>query len=148
MAKTNEYATDTVDPDKLVTGLSAPSAGAVKNYRQGALAELARTGTAPNDQTGTTYTAVLADALRVVRMNNSSANTVTIPPNSAVAFPVGTVLEVWQQGAGQTTIVAGSGVTIRVAATFTLKLAEQYAGCSLRKMAADTWYLIGNLEAV
>lgn len=96
-----------------------------------------------NDETAS-YTAVLSD--EVVIMDNASANNFTVPPNSSVAFPVGCSLEVWQKGAGQTTIVAGSGVTILYAATYTLKLNEQNSGCSLRKVATDTWRLIGDME--
>lgn len=99
-----------------------------------------------NAQTGTTYTAALTD--EVVTMDNSSANTLTIPPNSSVAFPVGCALEVWQKGTGQTTIAAGSGVTILYHSANTLKLQGQNSGCSLRKVATDTWRLIGDMEQV
>ncbi|WFC43265.1 hypothetical protein [Pseudoxanthomonas sp. SE1] len=91
------------------------------------------------------YTPVLED--RVVQMDVASANNFTVPPNSSVAFPVGIALEVWQQGAGQTTIVADSGVTILYDADDTLKLKGQNAGCSLRKVATNTWRLIGKMEA-
>lgn len=98
-----------------------------------------------NAQTGTTYTLVLADAFKMVTMDNASANTLTVPPNSSVAFPVGTRVDLGQDGAGQTTIVAGSGVTIRTPET--LKLRKQWAKASLIKRATDTWDLEGNLEA-
>src|SRR5690606_9197263 len=35
-----------------------------------------------NVQTGTSYTLVLADAFRLVAMDNASPNTLTVPPNS------------------------------------------------------------------
>jgi len=64
---------------------------------------------AVNAQTAS-YTFVLADGNNtLVTLSNASANTVTIPPNSSVAFPVGTVLNFAQTGAGQTTITQGSG---------------------------------------
>lgn len=94
-----------------------------------------------NTQTGTTYTLVLADAGKVVEMNNGSANTLTVPPNSSVAFPVGTVVEVYNMGAGITTVAAGSGVTVRNAGD----LSAQYATASLRKRATDEWVLTGSL---
>lgn len=97
-----------------------------------------------NAQTGTSYTAVLTD--RVVTMDNASPNTFTVPANSSVAFPVGSSLEVWQAGAGQTTIVADTGVTILYPADKTLLLRVQHSGASLRKVAADTWRLVGDLE--
>lgn len=96
-----------------------------------------------NNQTGTTYTLVLADAGKCVEGNNASAITLTIPPNTSVAFPVGTVIEVFQQGAGQITVTAGSGVTLR--APDGAKTAKQYASASLRQRATDEWVLAGNV---
>lgn len=96
-----------------------------------------------NVQTGTTYTLVLADAGRVVEMSNASANTLTVPPNSAVAFPIGTLIEVYQVSTGQTTIAGGSGVTLR--APNGAKLASQYATASLRKRGTDEWVVAGDL---
>ena len=93
-------------------------------------------------------TAELGDAYNVVLMNVATANDFTIPPNSSVAIPVGAFVEVWQRGAGQTTIVAGSGVTIHAHADLTLKLRGQHAGCSLRKVATNTWRLVGDMEPV
>ena len=98
-----------------------------------------------NAQTGTSYTAVITD--RIVTMDNAAANTFTVPAEASVAFPVGSTLELWQAGAGQTTIVADTGVTILYPASKTLALAEQHSGASLRKVAADTWRLVGDLEA-
>src|SRR5690606_37726486 len=49
-----------------------------------------------NVQTGTAYTLVLADAFTMVAMDNAAANTLTVPPNSAVAFPVGTRVDLSQ----------------------------------------------------
>lgn len=98
-----------------------------------------------NRQTGS-YTLVLGDAGKVIEMNVGSANNLTIPPNSSVAFPVGTVIEVMQYGAGQTTLVAGAGVTLR-SPSGKLKIAVQYGGASLRQIATDEWAVEGNLTA-
>lgn len=98
-----------------------------------------------NAQTGTSYTAVLGDAFNVVTMDNASANTFTVPPNASVAFETGSVLEVWQKGAGNTTLVAGSGVTLLYHADLTLALLGQHAGVSLRKVGTNTWRVIGQL---
>jgi hypothetical protein len=96
-----------------------------------------------NAQTGTTYTTVLAD--QVVTMNNASANTLTIPPNSSVAYELGTTLAVFQIGAGQTTIAAGAGVTINKSVG--LLITAQQDACSLLKTGTDTWQLVGNMSA-
>lgn len=93
-----------------------------------------------NVQTGN-YTLALSDAAKVVAMNNSSAATVTVPPNSSVAFDVGTVVNVYAMTANTVTVAAGSGVTVRNAGA----LAEQYVEVSLRKRATDEWVLSGNI---
>jgi len=99
-----------------------------------------------NTQTGTSYTLAIGDANGVVDTDNGSANTVTVPPTLSPDFPVGTQILVIQQGGGQTTIVAGSGVNLR--AKDGLKLAGgSYAGATLIKRATNDWYVIGSLEA-
>lgn len=62
----------------------------------------------------TDYTLQLTDqtTLTEVVMNVGIANTLTVPPNASVAFPVGTQILVRQTGAGLTTFVQGAGVTI------------------------------------
>lgn len=96
-----------------------------------------------NTQTAS-YTLVIADAGKHVEMNVGSANNLTVPPNSSVAFPIGTQILISQYGAGQTTIVAGAGVTIR-SADAKLKIAKQYAQATLVKRGTDEWYISGNL---
>lgn len=98
-----------------------------------------------NTQTGSAYTLVLADAHRLVIRSNSSANTVTVPTNTSVAFPVGTQITVVQAGAGTTSIAAAGGVTIN-SADGALDLRVRYSTCSLVKTATDTWLLIGDME--
>lgn len=90
------------------------------------------------------YTLALADAGKVVEMNVASANNLTVPPAASVAFPVGTIIEVLQLGIGQTTIVAGSGVTIRSPGG-KLKLSGQYSSASLRKRSTNEWVLNGDV---
>lgn len=98
-----------------------------------------------NAQTGTSYILVLADAGKFVTMANGSASTLEVPPNSSVAFPVGSVIEGAQLGAGQVTLTPGSGVTIN--GTPGLKVADQYGTFGLVKTATDTWLAFGRLEA-
>nr|WP_274635521.1 hypothetical protein [Microbacterium bovistercoris] len=90
------------------------------------------------------YTLVLTDGGKAVEMSNSSARTITVPPNSSVAFPTGTVIECVRMGAGAVTIAAGAGVTIRNAAAV-LTLHAQYSIVSLRKLATDEWIVTGDL---
>lgn len=125
---------------------TADSAKPVSTAQQTALDAKSPIVRSRNAQTGTTYTLVLGDAGNVVSMNNASANTLTVPPNSSVAFPVGTQIDLAQLGAGQTTVAAGGGVTIRSDAG-KLKLAGQYVGGTLLKLATDEWLLAGNIAA-
>lgn len=99
-----------------------------------------------NAQTGTTYTLVLADAHKVVTLNNASAITVTVPPNSSVAFETGDQVNLLQLGAGQVTVAAGSGVTLRAQGS-KVKLFGQYAIGTLIKIASDEWVFVGNTVA-
>lgn len=93
-----------------------------------------------NDQTGTTYTLVLADAGKDVRCTNASAITLTVPPNSSVAFPVGTWLLFSQGGAGIVTAAAGAGVTLNAA--FGVDTSAQYDVRGLEKTDTDTWRVV------
>jgi hypothetical protein len=97
-----------------------------------------------SSQSGTAYTAALGDAGAYVRFTNGAATGFTVPPNSAVAFPVGTVIEVEQAGAGALSVVAGAGVTINSRGG-DLTLAGQSGGAALKKVAADSWTLTGDL---
>ena len=96
-----------------------------------------------NTQTAS-YTLVLADAGKVVEVNNASANTLTIPPNSSVAFPVGTMVTARQYGAGTTTLTAGAGVTLRSFGS-ALTMAGQYAEATLTKRGTDEWVVSGQV---
>lgn len=96
-----------------------------------------------NRQTAS-YTLVLSDADKLVEMNVGSANNLTVPLNSSVAFATGTQILLAQYGAGQTTIVATSGVTIRSNGA-KLKLNVQYSGATLIKIDTNEWYLFGDI---
>ena len=102
-----------------------------------------------NAQTAT-YTIVLTDAdQKLVTMSVASANDFQIPTNANVAFPVGTVINVIQIGAGQTTIKAVTSGTTTISSTgataTTPKLRAQYSAASCIKVATDTWYVVGDI---
>jgi len=81
----------------------------------------------------------------LIEVNSGSATTITIPLNSAVAYPVGTTLDILQTGAGQVTIAGDSGVTVN--STPGLKLRTQWSSCTLFKRATDSWVVFGDLSA-
>ncbi len=93
-----------------------------------------------NSQTGTTYTPGLGDAGNVVECTNASAITVTIPPNSSTAFPIGTFMFFKQGGGGVVTISPGSGVTVNAANGSTTS--SQHDARGVVKLATDTWVLL------
>jgi microcystin-dependent protein len=99
---------------------------------------------ATNAQTAS-YSLLLADRNKIVEISSASANTLTVPLNSSIPFPIGTQITILQTGAGQTTITATGGVTIN--ATPGLKLRAQWSSASLIKRATNTWVAIGDLSA-
>ncbi len=96
-----------------------------------------------NSQSGN-YTLVLSDENKVIILTGASPFTFTIPPNSSVAFPIGTTVGFTQDGAGQLTIAAGVGVTIKTEVG--LNLNTQYAMASAVKTDTDEWRLSGSLK--
>jgi hypothetical protein len=98
-----------------------------------------------NAQTGTTYTLVLADAHKLITLNNASPISLTVPTDVSVNFDVGDQVNLLQLGAGQVT-VGGAGVNLRSESS-KLKLTGQYAVATLIKIAANEWVLVGNLAA-
>ena len=139
--------------DQIVASLIADDAINSEHYTDGSIdtAHIADKQITPakiagsvNAQTGTAYTSVLGDAFKSVTMTNSSANKLTIPPNSSVAYAVGDRIDVVMMGAGVTSIQGGSGVTVNGVSTGTVAIAAQFAAVACLKLATDTWVAIGN----
>jgi hypothetical protein len=125
-----------------VTDSTGPIPTVAFDYRAGSAVTL-------NAQTAS-YTLVLADAdQKVVTMAVTSANTVSIPTNASVAYPTGSVINVIQTGAGQTTIQASSSGTTTInstgAATAAPKLRALNSAASCIKTGTDTWYVVGDI---
>ena len=91
-------------------------------------------GRGNNTQTGS-YTTVLTDAGKVITMSNASANTVTIPANSSVAYVIGTRINILNLGAGACTPTAGAGVTING----TITALATNSSAAVIKTATNTW---------
>ena len=102
-----------------------------------------------NAQTGTSYTAVLADGVNtLVTMDNASANTFNIPTDASVAYDVGTVLNIYMKGAGVTTITAstpGTTTVVSSGATIGSPVLARYKIASAIKLAANSWTVIGGI---
>ena len=81
----------------------------------------------------------------LIEVSSGSGTTITIPLNSAVAYPVGTTLDILQTNTGQVTIAGDSGVTVN--ATPGLKLRTQWSSATLFKRDTNTWVVFGDLTA-
>lgn len=125
--------------DVLLRGTNTPLTRAAADALYEAIGQLAGI----NTQTGN-YVLVLGDKGWTIEMSVAGANTLTIPPNASVAFPVKSYINIAQIGAGQTTLTPGAGVTIR-SFNGALKLAGQYALATLYQRAANEWVAGGNL---
>ena len=103
-----------------------------------------------NAQTGTTYTLALSDKNKLVTMSNTSANTLTVPLNSSVAFPYSatdcTVIAIQMINTGVTTIEGATGVTINGVSAGSATLA-QWDCITLTKVGENTWLAVGGTFA-
>lgn len=95
-------------------------------------------------QAGTAYTLALADGGTDIEFTAATAVTVTVPTNATVAFPVGTVITLWQETSGGQITVAGAGVTFQSRGG-ALKTNGQYAPLTLKKRATNTWRVTGDI---
>ena len=93
------------------------------------------------------YTATISDAYQVLElMNKSSAIAYKIPTNASVAFPIGTVLNILNIGAGACTISAVTSGTTTILSAGVVAAAPtlaQYKSAACIKTATDTWYVVG-----
>lgn len=104
------------------------------NQSQGTLA--ANLSPNINLQTGTSYTLVLTDAGKQIIRSNSGASTQTLPQNSDVAIPVGTIIPIINGNTGVVTFQAGTGATIGGDTT----LASQQRG-TMTKVDTNIWFI-------
>ena len=103
-----------------------------------------------NAQTAT-YTVVLTDNRnKLVTMDVATANDFLIPTNASVAFPIGSVINVIQIGAGKTTIEAVTPGTTTISSTGATatapELRAQFSAASCVKVATDSWIILGDIE--
>jgi hypothetical protein len=81
----------------------------------------------------------------LIEVNSTDPVTITIPTNSAVAFPVGTTLDILGVNTGLITIAGDTGVTVN--ATPGLKLRTQWSSATLFKRAENSWVVYGDLKS-
>jgi hypothetical protein len=89
------------------------------------------------------YTVIVSDAGKLIKLTKSTGLTLTIPTESAQSFGVGQQVNIIQYGAGQVTVTGDTGVTVR--STPTSKLRTQYSTAVLVKIDTNEWVLAGDL---
>jgi hypothetical protein len=139
--------TETGDVTISDAGVTAIASGVIVNADVSASAaiDLGKIADVSTNAQAASYILVLADKNKIVEMGVGSANNLTVPLNSSVAFPIGSQINILQTGTGQTTIVATGGVTIN--ATPGLKMRAQWSYATLVKRAENTWVLVGDISA-
>tara|TARA_Y100000758_G_scaffold121127_1_gene85308 strand:+ start:2671 stop:3483 length:813 start_codon:yes stop_codon:yes gene_type:complete len=93
------------------------------------------------------FTLALTHAGKLISLGNGGDQTITVPPNSSVAFPIGTQIAFFdEQTGGANTFAQGSGVTIR-SKDSNKKMDGDWTTVVLIKQATDIWYLFGPLTS-
>jgi hypothetical protein len=85
----------------------------------------------------------LSDGFGYLISQDGTPQTVTIPPNSDVAFDVGMQISLKQGGAGVVTFAPGAGVMIESRGSF-LDTNGQFAVVSIVQDSANVWSLFGD----
>jgi hypothetical protein len=92
------------------------------------------------------YNIAAGDSGKTILIANASANTVTVPNSSTVAFPIGTQVSFVQTGTGKTSFLGATGVTIN-SKYGNKSIAVQYSPATIVCTADNQWLLIGDLTA-
>lgn len=97
----------------------------------------------PQNAQGGAYALVLADAGKHISISTGG---ITIPANASVAFPIGTVIAVYNNSASSQNIAITTD-TLRLAGTATTgtRVLLQRGFCTLTKVAATEWVAGGNI---
>lgn len=92
-----------------------------------------------------TKTLVLSDSNKLFKCSHTANQTLTIPTNATVAFPIGTMITFLLSSTNVVTFSGASGVTLTSIDSL-VELKTQYAMASLIKTDTNTWQLVGALE--
>ena len=111
----------------------------------------------PTGPTGATYFTVItdanttktltnSDAFNYIRFTNGTAITVTVQNQAGATWVANTEILMEQAGAGQITVTGATSVTI--VSSQTLKSNKQYAVIGLKRVAENSWVLIGERQGI
>ena len=92
-----------------------------------------------------TKTLALSDANKLFICSSIGNQTLTIPTNEDIAFPIGTMITFLLTSTNAVTFSGASGVTLTSMDSL-VELATQYGMASLIKTDTNTWQLVGALE--
>lgn len=119
------------------------AAGATSNF----LGTITGARTIGTSITASSQTLALSDANQFISCSNAGVTmNVSVPANATVAFPISTEIDLFQEGVAQLNVNPSGGVTF-LCKNNNHKLAAQYTSCTLKKIASDTWLLVGDLTA-
>jgi len=101
-------------------------------------------GVPSNTQNGN-YTLVLADAgKRIYKASGGAGETYTIPANASVAFPVGTIIEMINDGGGDLSIAITSDTLEQLGTSNTgTRTLGDNGKAVIEKVASTTWKISG-----
>jgi len=129
--------TGTGDPEDL----TATQVRTVLNVADGAVAP-----SPVITESTTARTLTLSDANAYIRHTNASASTVTVAPQSSVAWVANTEVYIRRAAAGSLTLTPGSGVTLNAPSGGTLVLTSGMS-VGLKRVAENVWDVIGQTVA-
>ena len=135
---TNQLALRTQDP------ASGDATGAITiRGRDGVMYDAGYNLLPVNTQNGN-YTLVMGDAGKMIRKSSGGAGeTITIPANASVAFPIGTVIEIVNDGGGTLSIAITTDTLEQYGGgTGTRTLADN-GKAVIEKVASTTWKISG-----
>lgn len=99
----------------------------------------------PQQAKSASYTLALTDRGQSIDFTGSTGQTITIPANASVAFPVGTVISITNTTANNLSIAITTD-TLRQAGTANTgtRTLGQYGMVTLRKVASTVWFISGS----
>jgi hypothetical protein len=133
-------------PTLVTPALGTPTSGTLSSCTVDGTDAVGFRNTPVNSQSAA-YTAVLADAGKTIfhPASDNNARTFTIPANSSVAYPVGTVLTFVNLAAADVTIaITDDTLYLAGPGTTGSRTLAEYGIASAVKLASTTWLISGN----
>lgn len=100
------------------------------------------------DKTGETHMLAVAEEGYALHLNATVDQTLTVPTDAMAPVPVGAEFEVVRLGTGAVSLQADTGVTLNGVLNGVTNVSFQYGAAVLRKIAVNTWLVIGSIAAV